>query len=542
AHVALVEAGAGVVTVAIADGTRTALATPAALADVGVAPDLVVPVDAEGAFAVQVAGASGPRVAWLEAGQAPRLVFELPAAVAVAPDDLRDLPRGELVVIGYAHASDALLVRARTTWREHLWAIRAGGEVVPLGRMTGQEVVYPDWTATYADGVMFNAAARVDDLGRRGWIGPLMTPELDHVPTTLEAPPFLPYPPIPAWGPVIAVDPERGALEMVRVPRRAVPGELYVWGRSGLLRQVPRGGLVPLFEEGDLGWHGGVTGLALSADYALCAVQHARGEIRLLVPITADSPPVGEGGRLTLPGARDCGWGVDGSLWVLAVGEDPGVWVRPASGGALARRDDIDVGDDPLRFTTPSPFEGEPAILDRATGVCGRLVTRAGHEVEVACATGALTFAGQPVELTGPSTFRGFGGEIVLAERADGRLVATRGDRGSDNVPGADGPWVIDLASGTVYASWVDGSGAGFGIAVRPGPAIDPWTGAPAATLPRPEGADVPETPGAPSGGQRIHMSIDGPCAGGGATGAWLACAALVLAWRGRRRRESPAR
>ncbi|MCC6620583.1 MAG: hypothetical protein IT385_04975, partial [Deltaproteobacteria bacterium] len=139
AHVALVEAGAGVVTVAIADGTRTALATPAALADVGVAPDLVVPVDGEGAFAVQLAGASGPRVAWLEAGQAPRLVFELPAAVAVDPDDLRDLPRGELVVIGYAHAADARLVRARTTWREHLWAIRAGGEVVPLGRMTGQE-------------------------------------------------------------------------------------------------------------------------------------------------------------------------------------------------------------------------------------------------------------------------------------------------------------------------------------------------------------------------------------------------------------------
>lgn len=554
AHVALFDDEGGVVTQEIRSGRRTRIATAEALAELlgGDGVELVA-VDGERAFGVRRAPG---RVVWLEAGRAPEVVFELPAPDTLPADDLRERVKGELRVIGFLHESRALLVSARTTWREYLFGVVVGGEVVALGQETGQEVVFPDWVAPYADGVLFNAAARIDDLGLRGWIGALMTPGLDLVPTTKVDAPFVPYPGVPAWGSVFVEDPTPttgGWLEMVRVPRRAVPGELYVWGRGGLLRQPPRGGLVPVFEEADYGWSSGVTGLALSRDGVLCVVNHALGEVRLLRPALAGGPPALEGGRLSLEAARDCGWDEEGGLWVLATGEAAGVWraedaVARGSGASLELRPEVEVGAEPLRFVTPSPFEGAPEVLDRASGICGKFTTRAGRVVTVECGQAELKVDGVAVAVSGPATWGDglAGGEIVLAERADGRLVMTRGDRDPQKNRGADGPWVIDLMSGRAHASWVEGAGAGYGVAVRQDavPGVDPWSGATIGPqLPVDPSLEVPETPEAPRDGERLVFHDDG-CGGGPAGGwaAWALTALWVVSARVRRQRRTSER
>lgn len=492
----------------------------------------VVPLDAGRGFAIDTSD-EHMRVDWLGGGAAETL-FELSGVAMIDADDVLDQVRGRMKVVGYLERTGALFVSVETTWRTFIWALRPGEAPYPVAKLTGADAVYPDAFVLWGDGVAYGYASRLDGLGGRSY-GSMLTPEAELIDSETFDGEFFGAANA-AWGGVFVQVYGGGTHELVRVPEQAVPGEIYTYGTwgegSGILRGVPRGGLIAVEPVGAV--QGAVAGLGINGLHHLCVAEPAMG-VRELGPVASGAAPEGEIARYELPGAKDCVYDDDGGLWVLVAPTElvpdvaASVWFRPARGQALVRRGDVPIGEAPLHFDERAGFVGTPTILDRSVA-CGRMTTRAGHEVVVDC-DGQLSWDGQVLGLNPGGTPVTFAGEAMLAERPDGRIVAT----GSS----LRGPIAIDVptlrAVPYVSGNW----GTGTALAILPGgAAVDPWTGKSLPTIrpPQPDVgwvAPVPTGPEDPLAGE-IFETEDPGCGGAGVGSSWVL--GLLAGWVRRRR------
>ncbi len=492
----------------------------------------VVPLDATRGFGIDTR-VERMRVDWLGDG-APETLFALSGAAAVDADDELDQVRGRMKVVGYLDGPGALFVSVETTWRTFIWALRPGEAPYPVAKLTGADAVYPDMFVRWADGVSYGYARRLDDLGGRSY-GSMLTTEAALIESTTFDSEFFGAANA-AWGGVFVQVFGGGTHELVRVPEQAVPGEIYAYGTwgegSGVLRGVPRGGLIAIEEPGTA--RTPVTGLGVNALHQLCVAQPDIG-IRELGPLASGAAPGGEIARYELRGAKDCVYDDEGGLWILVAPSELmtdvelSVWFRGARGEALVQRDDVLIGDAPLHFEERTGFVGVPTILDRSVA-CGRMTTRSGHEVVVDCTTQQLSWDGQVLPLNPGGTPVTFEGESMLAERPDGRIVATGS---SLRVPIA-----IDIPTARAVP-YVSGNwGVGTALAILPGgAAVDPWTGRslPAIQPPSPDvgwQAPTPMRPADPLAGEVVEAPGEG-CEGASSAGfGLLGVLAMALRWR----------
>ena len=494
----------------------------------------VVPLDAGRGFAIDTRD-EHMRVDWLADGEAQETLFELAGVAMVDADDVRDQVRGRMKVVGYLEKTGALFVSVETTWRTFIWALRPGEAPYPVAKLTGADAVYPDAFVLWGDGVAYGYASRSDGLGGRSY-GSMLTPEAELIDSETFDREFFGTANA-AWGGVFVQVFGGGTHELVRVPEQAVPGEIYAYGTwgegSGILRGVPRGGLVALEPLGVV--QSPVAGLGVNALHHLCVAEPAMG-VRELGPVASGGAPEGEIARYELRGAKDCVYDTAGGLWVLLAPTEevpdvvPSVWFRVARGQALVSREDVVIGDAPLHFDERTGFVGTPTILDRSEA-CGRMTTRAGHEVVVDC-DGQLSWDGRVLGLNPGGTPVTFAGEAMLAERPDGRIVATGS---SLRVPVA-----IDVPTLRVVP-YVSGNwGTGLALAILPGgAAVDPWTGKSLPTIqpPPPDVGWQAPTPVGPAdalAGEVVEAEEPG-CSGSNVRAWWFLGALLVWVRRLRR-------
>jgi len=574
---------------AFRDGPGTADAPPDAAVETFVAPGelerflgaapprgRLYPITPALTYWIQTA--APPLVVAFDADGKGSLVFDLLAAACdseldacaespvetttVGAADLLDALRPVIDPIGFARATDRLLIGVQTNWRQFLVALAAGEPPVLLTAQSAPHV-YPDWFTPTGNGH--------DYVEAQG--GPaLMSPDLAFSAPKIEGLEVWQIgAPKSYWGDVLLIQAwngrslgmelPAGALEAVWFPSEVAPGEVLAFSpyRGVLTRIGLRGGAFDGWLAPEPSEHG-VSGIDVTADLRMCAANPRERRVREYKPLFGRAAPsVTDAPDIRIPDATrpqapiDCAYGDDGALRVL-VADPPAVWVRPAGATTFAVDPAIVVPAAPRRFVRgPSPDgRGFADIAGADDPAAGRVVTRAGVTVDIPRHTWDLRWNGVVVANLRSTVFffandpvnvnfhNEVSGDVSMVERADGRIALSVLGGAENEFPG---PYLYDPRTGSVMRA-DEGHTDGRLLAVVPGgDAVDPWTGdrlappVPASLL----GPAAPSAPSAPTGGTARPEIADPGCAGGGPAGATTSLALWLVLWLAGRRRRTTA-
>ncbi len=457
----------------------------------------------------------------------------------------------DLEPVGYASESGRLLVGVKTNWRQFIIALQADSEPVLLRSQSAYNAI-PTWFTPTGHGHDY-----LEFLGNPR----LLTADLGIIDRPVESLDFwVVGSPRSYWGDITLVQAWTGgsygsqlgdgALEAVWFPPEVAPGEVLAFDpfSAKLARFGLRGGALTAWAAPEPTEHG-VTGIDVTADLRMCATNPRAGHVREYLPrFGRAAPSVTEDPDILMPNAIDCAYGDDGALRVL-VSEPPAVWVRLPGQTTFTVDASITVPAAPKRFVRGPGGKGFAAIAGADDPAAGRLVTRAGVVVDIPKGTWHLRWNGIVVAdlrptmfwnsvAAGPNIYPEIPGDVVMVERADGRIVfALQG--GYEFI--TSGPFIYEPRSGTVLQA-AEGPAGGSLLAVVPGADnVDPWTGdrlgppVPRSLL----GPSAPVATPAPSGGTLVPAVGGEGCAGGSGPIPWLALALILL---GRTRVERVAR